>query len=155
MVPNYQRRTTLLLSLLLACLTGSGRAEQAVPTGEVHWSFQKITRPAVPNTQDLKYPERSVNPIDSFVLAKLEQKGLEPAPLADKVELVRRAYFDLLGLPPSPEQVDAFINDTSADAWSKLIDKLLASDHYGERLARHWLDVARYADSAGFEGDIA
>ena len=155
MVPYCQRRTTLLLSLLLACLTGSGRAEQAVPAGEVHWSFQKITRPAVPNTQDSRYPERSANSIDSFVLAKLEQKGLEPAPLADKVELVRRAYFDLLGLPPSPEQVDAFINDTSADAWAKLIDKLLASDHYGERWARHWLDVARYADSAGFEGDIA
>ena len=156
MVPRYQRRTTLPpILLLFAWLAASGQAAQDIPPGEVHWSFQTITRPAVPNTQDLKYHARRFNPIDAFVLAKLQRHDLEPAPLADKLELVRRAYFDLLGLPPSPEQVDAFLNDKSSNAWTKLIDKLLASDDYGERWARHWLDVARYADSAGFEGDIA
>ncbi|MBI81828.1 MAG: hypothetical protein CMJ81_01400 [Planctomycetaceae bacterium] len=127
------------------------RADEAVP----HWSFQKPVRPTVPAKKQLRHGERVQNPVDAFVLARLEQEGLAPAPLADPWILVRRAYFDLLGLPPSPEQVETFVNDSSPDAWGNLIDQLLESKHYGERWGRHWLDVARYADSAGFEGDAA
>ena len=83
-----------------------------------------------------------------------DEQELTPAPKADRRTLVRRAYLDLLGLPPSPEQVAAFVNDRSADAWPKLVDSLLASPHYGERWARHWLDLVRYADSGGFEFDV-
>src|SRR6185369_2057551 len=93
------------------------------------------------------------NPIDSFVLAKLERAGLSPSPPADKRALARRAYFDLTGLPPTPQQLATFLADQSPDAWPRLIDELLASPHYGERWGRHWLDVARYADSNGFEHD--
>lgn len=118
-----------------------------------HWSLQKPARPAVPDVKALPHGGRARNAIDAFILQKLAQEELAPAPLADKYELVRRAYFDLLGLPPKPEDVEAFVRDDSADAWPKLIDRLLASPHYGERWGRHWLDVARYADSAGFEGD--
>ncbi|HIK94172.1 MAG TPA: DUF1553 domain-containing protein [Planctomycetes bacterium] len=139
------------LAVALVCwLTSVTDADDAV----VHWSFQKLTRPAPPATTSLKHSARVRNPIDQFVLQSLEEAGLEPAPAADRLTLVRRACFDLLGLPPTPEQVDAFLQDESADAWSRLIDSLLASKHYGERWGRHWLDVARYADSGGYETDI-
>jgi hypothetical protein len=95
-----------------------------------------------------------VNPIDRFLEKAREEHGLKPAPRADKSTLVRRAYLDLLGLPPTPAQVAEFVNDQSSDAWEHLVDKLLASPHYGERYGRVWLDVARYADSGGFEYDI-
>jgi len=108
------------------------------------WSFKKPVRPA---------PLRSGNPIDAFILAKLEQQGLQPAPEADRHTLVRRAYFDLHGLPPSPEQVDQFVNDAAPEAWPKLIDRLLESPRYGERWGRYWLDLVRYADTSGFETD--
>ncbi|MBT6153762.1 MAG: DUF1549 domain-containing protein, partial [Planctomycetaceae bacterium] len=121
---------------------------------ESHWAFRKPTRPEPPARDSLKHAARVRSPIDQFVLQRLETANLEPAPQADRRALVRRAYFDLLGLPPTPEQVEAFVNDSSPDAWSKLIDTLLASKHYGERWARHWLDVARYADSGGYETDI-
>ena len=114
------------------------------------WSFKKLRRPALPR---LKKGLEPSNPIDAFVLARLEEKGLEPAPRADKVTLLRRAYFDLIGLPPTPEQAERFLEDTAPDAYEKLIEELLASPRYGERWGRHWLDVVRYADSAGFEGD--
>ena len=84
----------------------------------------------------------------------MQDRGLKPAPRADAATLVRRAYLDLIGLPPSPAEVSAFVNDKSANAWEKLIDRLLASPHYGERWGRHWLDVARYADSNGYEHDF-
>ena len=93
-------------------------------------------------------------PIDAFVLQKLEQKGLRPAPPVGKQALIRRAYYDLIGLPPSPEDVRRFVDDPSPDAYEKLVDRLLASPQYGERWGRHWLDVARYADSTGFESDL-
>ncbi len=118
------------------------------------WSFRKPTSPKRPATESLKQGARVRNAIDQFVLKRLQDADLEPAPVADRLTLVRRAYFDLLGLPPSPEQVDAFLKDESAGAWSRLIDSLLASRHYGERWGRHWLDVARYADSGGYETDI-
>jgi hypothetical protein len=119
-----------------------------------HWAFRKLTRPEPPARDSLKHTERVRNPIDQFVLQRLEAAGLEPAPQAERATLVRRAYFDLLGLPPTPEQVQAFLKDDSPQAWPKLINTLLASKHYGERWARHWLDVARYADSGGYETDI-
>ena len=115
-----------------------------------HWAFQKVQRPEVPEIRNAKWVR---NPIDAFVLAKLEAKGLDPSPRADKITLVRRAYFDLIGLPPMPEEVDAFLADQSPNAFEKVVNRLLASAHYGERWARHWLDLARYADSEGFKTD--
>ena len=94
------------------------------------------------------------NPIDRFLEQARAKRGLRPAPRADRLTLVRRAYLDLLGLPPSPAEVARFIADDTPGAWERLIDTLLASPHYGERYGRHWLDVARYADSAGFEYDV-
>src|SRR5207249_2143122 len=93
------------------------------------------------------------NPIDYFVLARLDHEGLKPSPEASKETLIRRLSLDLSGLPPTPEEVDAFLADKGADAYDKLVDRLLASPHYGERWARPWLDVARYADSEGYDVD--
>src|SRR6185369_4638996 len=103
-------------------------------------------RPAVPGNG-------TANPIDAFVLARLEKEGLAPSPEADKYTLVRRLYLDLIGLPPTPEEADAFVQDASPDAYEKLVDRLLASPRYGERWARRWLDLARYADTNGYEKD--
>jgi cytochrome c553 len=112
-----------------------------------HWAFRPVRAPALPAVKD---PAWAQNPIDRFVLSRLEEKGLAPAPPADRRTLIRRVSFDLTGLPPTPEEVDAFVNDPSADAYEKLVDRLLASPHYGERWGRYWLDVARYADTKGY-----
>jgi hypothetical protein len=114
------------------------------------WSFRPVQAQTVPA---VKQTDWAKNLIDAFVLAKLEAAGLQPAPPADRHVLVRRLYYDLLGLPPSPEDMDAALADKSADWYEKLIDKLLASPHYGERWARHWLDIVRYAESNSFERD--
>ena len=114
------------------------------------WSFKKVIDYPVP---DVDSPKWNKSPIDAFVMKTLQDKGLQPAPEADKSTLIRRAYLDLTGLLPYPEEVTAFVNDTSPDAFKKIIDRLLDSPHYGERWGRHWLDVARYADSAGYEMD--
>jgi Protein of unknown function (DUF1553)/Protein of unknown function (DUF1549)/Planctomycete cytochrome C len=112
-----------------------------------HWAFQKITNPPIPKVED---PTRFVqNPIDQFVLAKLSENKLKPSPKADKLTLIRRLSYDLTGLPPNPEEVDAFLADKSPDSYEKLVDRLLASNRYGERWGRHWLDIARYADTSG------
>jgi hypothetical protein len=116
------------------------------PEMRQYWAFQKPARHPIPSGY--------TNPIDAFLNATLTQKGLKRAPRADKTTLIRRAYFDLIGLPPTPAQVAEFVNDTAPDAWQRLIDRLLASPQYGERWGRHWLDVARYADSNGFEHDF-
>ena len=116
---------------------------------ETWWSFTPPRRPKVPAG---KHADVS-HPIDAFVFEKWEQMGLHHAPPASKQVLARRAYFDLVGLPPTPAEIDQFINDESSDAYEALIDRLLDSKHYGERWGRHWLDVVRYADSAGFETD--
>ena len=108
------------------------------------WSFQPIRRPAPPNLRGTR------NPIDAFVLRRLQQEQLTFSPKADRVTLIRRATFDLLGLPPEPEMVDAFVHDPDPNAYAKLIDRLLADPRYGERWGRHWLDVAGYADSEGY-----
>ncbi len=112
------------------------------------WSFQPIQRPALPVVKDAS---RVATPIDAFLLAKLEERGLTFSAEADKRILIRRAYFDLLGLPPSPADVDAFLADSSPDAYDRLLDRLLESPQYGERWGRHWLDVAGYADSDGYD----
>src|SRR5437763_13823387 len=114
------------------------------------WSFQKVKPQAPPA---VKHAAWSHNPIDRFIAAKLEAKAIDPGPAADKVTLLRRATFDLIGLPPTPEDVAAFLADNSADAFEKVVDRLLASPQYGERWARHWLDLARYAESEGFKSD--
>ena len=93
------------------------------------------------------------NPIDRFLEKARQEQGLKAAPRADRLTLLRRAYLDLIGLPPTPEQTAAFMKDTAPGAWERLIDTLLASPHYGERWGRHWLDLARYADSDGYEDD--
>ncbi len=121
------------------------------PAQSSWWAFQKPTRLTLPKVQTA---HRVRNPIDAFVLSKLEEKKLNPAPSADRRTLIRRAYFDLHGLPPSPDEVERFVNDPASDSYEKLIDHLLESPHYGERWGRHWLDVVRYADTGGFETDI-
>ncbi|QDU11187.1 Planctomycete cytochrome C [Gimesia aquarii] len=107
------------------------------------WSFQAPKSQPAPAVKQQKWP---LNKIDYFILAAQESKGFSPAPAADKQTLIRRAYFDLIGLPPTPEEVQQFVNDSSPQAYEKLIDRLLSSPHYGERWGRHWLDVARYAE---------
>lgn len=115
-----------------------------------HWSFQPVARPQPPRTRNETWAR---NPIDQFVLARLEREGIEPSAEADRRTLIRRVSFDLTGLPPNPSQVDAFLRDNRPDAYEHLVDQLLESPHYGERWARHWLDLARYADSDGYEKD--
>ncbi|MFO1094908.1 MAG: DUF1549 and DUF1553 domain-containing protein [Planctomycetaceae bacterium] len=119
-----------------------------------HWAFRTPVAVEPPAVTVQAHADLVRNPIDQFLLSRLEAAGLELAPAADRDTLVRRAYFDLLGLPPTPEQVEQFVHDDSPQAWQKLIDTLLESPHYGERWGRHWLDVARYADSGGYETDI-
>jgi hypothetical protein len=115
-----------------------------------HWAFIKPKQMPLPKVKDDRWV---VNPIDAFILARLEQEGLKPSPQADRATLIRRLSLDLLGLAPGPKEVDDFVNEKSPDAYEKLVDRLLASPHYGERQARHWLDLARYADSNGYTID--
>ena len=115
-----------------------------------HWAFQKPVRPAIPQTSNSNWVR---NPIDAFILAKLEEASLTPANPADKVAIMRRAYYDLIGLPPSPQEVDDFLADHSANAFEKVVDRLLDSPQYGEKWARHWLDLVRYAETNGYERD--
>ncbi len=117
---------------------------------EEHWSFAKLSKPAHPKATQ---PGFTINEIDHFTLPTMKAAGFAPNPAADRVTLARRLSFDLTGLPPTPAEVDAFVNDKSSDAYDKLVDRLLASKHYGERMAIYWLDVARYADTNGFHGD--
>src|SRR5581483_5653303 len=116
------------------------------------WSFRPVARPPVPAVRRADWVR---TPIDAFVLAKLEAAGLQPAPPAAKTSLLRRVSYDLTGLPPSPAEVDAFLRDDSPDAYEKVVEKLLASPAYGERWARHWLDLVRYAETNGYEFDTA
>ncbi|HEU0007842.1 MAG TPA: PSD1 and planctomycete cytochrome C domain-containing protein, partial [Terriglobia bacterium] len=115
-----------------------------------HWAYVPPVRPPLPEVTNKPWVR---NPIDLFVLARLEEEGLRPSPEIDRARLIRRLSLDLIGLPPSIEEVDAFIADKNQDAYEKLVERLLASRHYGERWARHWLDLARYADSHGYESD--
>ena len=123
---------------------------KVAPTEELWWSFRKPTRPRPPSVIEKEWVK---NPIDAFVLAKLEEKGFPHAPRAARTTLIRRLYFNLIGLPPTPEEVEQFVKDGSPNAYESLVNRLLESPRYGERWGRHWLDVVRYADSAGFETD--
>ncbi|WP_031528139.1 DUF1553 domain-containing protein [Dyadobacter crusticola] len=115
-----------------------------------HWAFTKVEKPKVPKVKNEKWAK---NPIDFFILKKLEDKGMIPAREADKTTLLRRVYLDLTGLPPTPEEVAAFMNDKSTSAYEKVVDRLLASPHYGEHMAVPWLDASRYADTHGYQDD--
>jgi hypothetical protein len=115
------------------------------------WSFRKPTRPPLPQVTNTSWIR---TPIDAFILARLDKVGLRPAEAADKTSLLRRVTFDLIGLPPTPTEIDAFLADTSPQAYERVVERLLASPHHGERWGQHWLDVVRYAESNGYEGDL-
>jgi hypothetical protein len=120
--------------------------------GPSAWPYRPVARPAIPAVKDRSWPR---NPIDAFILAGLESHGLEPNAPAERVALIRRVTFGLTGLPPTPEEVDAFASDPSSDAYERLVDRLLASPHHGEAWGRHWLDLVRYAETNGYERDSA
>ena len=111
-----------------------------------HWSYQPVKIPKVPINKNQQWCR---TPVDCFILQKVEAAGMLPSPDADKEALLRRAYYDLIGLPPSPQEIESFLADKSQEAWARVVDRLLASPHYGERWGRHWLDTARYSDTAG------
>lgn len=136
-------RLSTLLAVVLAATA------QAAPPADDHWAWKPPTRPPVPAVNG----PPPASPIDHFIRAKLEAAGIAPAVPATREHLIRRVTFDLTGLPPSPEDVESFVADQSPDAWAQVIDRLLASPAYGERWGRHWLDLARYADSNGYEFD--
>jgi mono/diheme cytochrome c family protein len=121
-----------------------------LPIAKRHWAFQPVKRPELPAVKNAAWCR---NTIDRFVLARLEKEGIEPSPEADRVTVLRRLALDLTGLPPTPEEIDAFVKDRRADAYERQVERLLDSPHYGERWARHWLDLARYADSNGYSID--
>jgi Protein of unknown function (DUF1549)/Protein of unknown function (DUF1553)/Planctomycete cytochrome C len=127
-------------------------ASRAIAAARREWSYQPVVRPAVPL---VKGRDAIRNPIDAFILARLEVEGLRPAPEADRATLIRRLTYDLTGLPPTPEEVDAFLADDSRDAYERLVDRLLASPRYGEHWGRHWLDLVRFAETNGYERDSA
>ncbi|MDX1983315.1 MAG: DUF1549 domain-containing protein, partial [Bryobacteraceae bacterium] len=115
-----------------------------------HWAYDPPVRPELPSVSNPTWPR---NPIDHFVLARLDKEGLKPSPEAGKPTLIRRLSLDLTGLPPTPAQVAAFVNDKAPDAYARLVDQLIQSPHYGERMAMPWLDLARYADTHGYHID--
>ncbi len=141
-------RSRLPLGLLLAStMLGASPPEDS----EKPWAFRPVRRPEVPSVEAASDAIR--NPIDAFLLATLREQGIEPAPEADRRTLIRRLTFDLIGLPPTPEAVEAFVADPAPDAYERLVEQLLASPQYGERWGRHWLDVVRYAETHGYERD--
>ena len=121
-------------------------------TASTHWSFQPIANPTLPTPNEIEWVK---NPIDAFILHRLEAEGIRPSEEASRETLMRRVYLDLLGLPPSPQELDSFLRDSRADAYDRMVEQVLSSPHYGERWGRHWLDLARYADSDGYEKDRA
>jgi mono/diheme cytochrome c family protein len=127
-------------------LVAKGSSQAYGGVGKDHWSFLPLKKQAVPAVADTSWCR---TPIDNFILARLEESAMKPNPPADKYTLIRRATFDLTGLPPTEAEVQRYLVDDSPDAWAKVVDRLLASPHYGERLGRYWLDVARYADTKG------
>jgi hypothetical protein len=147
------RRTRLLkLVGLIACLLPISLVYSfsARSQGSEYWAFRKPIRSALPPAKNSAWIK---NPIDAFVLAKLEEKSLQPSSPADKRTLLRRVTFDLTGLPPSPEEIKAFVADNAPDAYEKVVRRLLDSPRYGERWAQHWLDVVRFGETNGFELD--
>jgi len=155
--PNLASRTNALHWLAAALLATfafpivARAGEDAKSKPQTHWSFLPIKSPAPPECQKTDWVR---NPIDAFVMRNLQENGLDPAQPAGRLALLRRASFDLLGLPPAPGEVDAFLADDRPDAYERLIERMLASAQYGERWGRHWLDVVRHSDSGGFEADL-
>ncbi len=133
-----------------ADIAASTEAQSPQGTKSKLWSYQPVKQPTPPDVKNKSWVR---TPLDSFVLAPLEAKGLTPSADADRAAFIRRATLDVWGVIPTPEEVNAFVSDTSPDAYEKLADRLLASTKYGERQARRWLDLARYADSTGFQND--
>ena len=149
-----ERLTTQQIGLLRAWIDQGAiwpeNISSAADDGRNHWAFKAPIRPALPVTKHKKWAR---NPIDTFVLARLEKEGLSPSPEADRATLLRRLSLDLLGLPPTLSEIKDFLADRRPDAYERVVERLLASPHYGERWGRHWLDLARYADSNGYEKD--
>jgi mono/diheme cytochrome c family protein len=157
MPPKGPRLTTDEIAAISRWITEGAAAPAnessvAVKNGSKHWAFQPVVRPKPPNVKSARWIR---NPLDQFILARLEKESISPAPEAGRPTLIRRLCLDLLGLPPTPEEVDAFTRDERPDAYERLVDRLLASPHYGERWGRFWLDAARYADSNGYSIDAA
>ena len=166
MPPKYQLRAAQIADLTAWVKMGAPDprtatlADAAPPqpktidlaAGRQFWAFQPIQNPPPPKVRDAHWPRTA---LDQFILADLEAKGLAPAPPADKRTLLRRATFDLIGLPPTPAEAQAFLADTAPQAFARVVERLLASPHYGERWGRHWLDVARYTDSNGLDENLA
>jgi hypothetical protein len=154
MPPAGAPLTAAEIAMLRAWIDQGAEWPAAVTTtassAPTHWSFRKITRPDVPAVRDRAWAR---NPIDNFILAKLDAEGIAPSPEASRGTLLRRVSLDLTGLPPSAEEVDEFLRDSRPDAYERAVDRLLASPHFGEKWARYWLDLARYADSDGYEKD--
>jgi hypothetical protein len=144
------RYVRVLLGVSLALALYAAETHVFTPAQKSFWSLQPVTNPAVPAVKNRQWVK---TPVDAFVLAKLEAANIQPNPRADKLTLLRRATIDMTGLPPTQEEIQQFLADNSTGAWEKVVDRLLASPAYGERWARHWLDVARYADSNGFKAD--
>jgi mono/diheme cytochrome c family protein len=152
MPPKGDRLTAAEVATLRAWIDqGAKWPDDGSTTAADWWCFRPIANPPVPVIRDPRFTIR--NPIDAFILAKLRDRGLSPSPEADRRTLIRRVYFDLIGLPPTPGEVDAFLNDASPDAYEKLVDRLLASPHHGERWARHWLDVVHFGETHGYDKD--
>jgi hypothetical protein len=154
MPPEGKRLSAAELKLLRDWIDGGAAWPEAVAGNEAgakgHWAFRAPQRPALPSVRRQDWVR---NPIDRFILARLEKEGLQPSPTADRTTLLRRLSLDLIGLPPTIAEVDAFVADKGEWAYERAVERLLASPHYGERWGRHWLDAARYADSDGFEKD--
>jgi mono/diheme cytochrome c family protein len=148
--PLSAEQTALLAKWIDAGAVWPDSASTANASLKKHWAYEKPSRPALPAVKNAAWVR---NPIDTFILARLEKEGLQPSPEAPREVLLRRVSLDLIGLPPTPVELDAFLKDTSSDAYEKAVDRLLASPHYGERWARLWLDLARYADTDGFNFD--
>jgi hypothetical protein len=145
----------LIAFLLTAGLITACAADISAPTTapETWWSLKPLVKMAAPAVLPAKYTDWPRTPIDRFILAKLLEKGMAPAPPADPRTLLRRVTFDLTGLPPTPEEIDAFLTDSSPDAYEKVVERLLASPRHGERWARHWMDIAHYAETHGHDQD--
>jgi hypothetical protein len=146
-------RSLSLVSAVLALAGAPALAGEPKEAATRHWSLAPRAHPVIPRATTPEDHHWIRNPIDAFILARLRREGLKPAPPADRRTLIRRLFFDLTGLPPAPEEVDAFVRDPAPDAEERLVDRLLASPRYGERWGRHWLDVVRYAETEGFEYD--
>jgi hypothetical protein len=150
-LPGSNRVVLGMAAALWMSASAAAEPEQRFSAEErAYWAFQKLARPSLPAVRDAAWVR---NPIDRLVLARLEAAGIAPGPEAGRIELLRRASLDLTGLPPAPEEIDAFLADGSAAAFERAVERLLASPRYGERWARHWLDLARFAESEGFKSD--